>query len=250
MSVLSIVTTHGFAATASVLIYVATTRVRHQRRTPSTAIAWVLALFFVPYVALPLFLLFGSRAARRVAHVAPTHPTGDWISDYARALGLPPRRAGRATVHADASESKASLFAVIARAKSTLDVCVFLFAGDRFGCDVAERLAARSREGVRVRVIVDGVGLMLKSRDAVALLRASGIDVRIFHAPSVLNLASVDVRNHRKCAIADGASVWMAGAISRRNISRIRAMSRGAISRSNARVRSCSISRSSSSATG
>ena len=211
MSILSIVTTHGFAATASVLIYVATTRVRHQRRTPSTAIAWVLALFFVPYVALPLFLLFGSRAARRVARVVPAHPTGDWISDYARAFGLPPRRQGRASVHADATESMASLFAVIARAKSTLDVCVFLFAGDRFGCDVAERLATRSREGVRVRVMVDGVGLLLKSRDAVASLRASGVDVRIFHAPSLLGLSSVDVRNHRKCAIADGTSVWMGG---------------------------------------
>jgi len=211
MTVLSIVTTHGFAAAASVLIYVATTRVRHQRRTPGTAIAWVLALLFVPYVALPLFLLFGSRAARHPARVVPAHPTGDWISDYSRALGLPPRRAGRATVHFDADESMASLFAVIARAKSTLDVCTFLFAGDRFGCDVAERLAARCREGVRVRVMVDGVGLLLKSRDAVALLRASGVDVRIFHAPSLLDLSSVDVRIHRKCTIADGASAWMGG---------------------------------------
>jgi cardiolipin synthase len=211
MSVLSIITTHGFAAAASVLIYVARTRVRHQRRTPGTAIAWVLALLFVPYVALPLFLLFGSRAARKVAHLVPEPPDGDWICDYSRALGLPPRRSGRATVHFDASESMTSLFATIANAKSTLDVGVFLFAGDRFGCDVAERLAARCREGVHVRVMVDGVGLLLKSRDAVAKMRASGVDVRIFHAPSLLNLSSVDVRNHRKCAIADGTSVWMGG---------------------------------------
>jgi cardiolipin synthase len=211
MSIFSIVTTHGFAAAASVLIYIARTRVRHQRRTPGTAIAWVLALLFVPYVALPLFLVFGSRAARKAVHLVRGQPSGDWISDYSRALGLPPCRSGRATVHFDASESKTSLFATIARARTTLDVGVFLFAGDRFGCGVAERLAARCREGVQVRVMVDGVGLLLKSRDAVALMRASGVDVRIFHAPSLLNLSSVDVRNHRKCAIADGASVWMGG---------------------------------------
>jgi cardiolipin synthase len=105
----------------------------------------------------------------------------------------------------------ASLFATIARAKSTLDVCVFLFAGDAFGRGVAERLAARSREGVRVRVIVDGVGLLLKTRDAVAQLRANGVDVRIFHAPSAIGLANVDVRNHRKYVIADGAVAWMGG---------------------------------------
>src|SRR4051812_45161533 len=137
-------TTHGLAAAVSVLIYVATTRVRHQRRTPGTAIAWVLGLLFVPYVALPLFVLFGSRAARPPASVARTEPDGDWIGDYARALGLPPRRGGRASVHADGSESMASLHATIERATSTLDVCTFLFAGDAFGCGVAERLVARS----------------------------------------------------------------------------------------------------------
>lgn len=211
MSILSMLTTHGFAAAASVLIYIVTTRMRHQRRTPGTAIAWVLALLFVPYLALPLYLVFGSRAARSAKPVTPVHATGDGIDDYCRALGLPPRRAGRATVHRDASESAASLHAVIARATSTLDICTFLFAGDRFGDEIADRLAARSREGVRVRVLVDGVGLLLKPRDAVARLRESGADVRVFHAPSLLTLASVDVRNHRKYTIADGASVWMGG---------------------------------------
>jgi cardiolipin synthase A/B len=194
-----------------VLIYVATTRVRHQRRTPGTAIAWVLGLVFVPYLALPLFLVFGSRAARPPMSVAPMRADGDWIGDYARALALPPRRTGRMSVHLDARESAASLHATIAGAKATLDVCTFLFAGDAFGIDIAERLVARSREGVRVRVIVDGVGLMLKSREAIARLRAGGVDVRIFHAPSLIGLASVDVRNHRKVTIADGAAVWMGG---------------------------------------
>lgn len=211
MSILSMLTTHGFAAAASVLIYIATTRMRHQRRTPGTAIAWVLALLFVPYVALPLFVLFGSRAARPPATVARSPPEGDWIGDYARSLALPPRRPGRASVHADAREATASLHATIARATATLDVCTFLFAGDAFGCGIAERLAARSREGVRVRVIVDGVGLLLKTRDAVAQLRAGGVEVRLFHAPSMIGLASVDVRNHRKYAIADGTAAWMGG---------------------------------------
>src|ERR1700754_1962154 len=110
----SIVTLHGLAAACSVLIYVATTRVRNQRRTPGTAIAWVLALLFVPYLALPLYLLFGSRAARPPARSAVRLTGGDWLDECAGGLGLPQRRSGRASVHADAHASMTSLLATIA----------------------------------------------------------------------------------------------------------------------------------------
>jgi cardiolipin synthase len=207
----SMVTLHGLAAACSVLIYVATTRVRNQRRTPGTAIAWVLALVFVPYLALPLYLLFGSRAARPPARPVLWRAGGDWLDECADGLGLPPRRIGRVTVHADASASMTSLLATIASARSSLDVCVFIFAGDHTGGELADRLIARARDGVRVRVVVDGVGLLLKDRSAVKALRGNGVDVRVFSAPALASISSVDTRNHRKYVIADCSRAWMGG---------------------------------------
>jgi len=207
----SIVTLHGLVAACSVLTYVATTRVRNQRRTPGTAIAWVLALVFVPYLALPLYLLFGSRAARPPARPASRLTGGDWLDECADGLGLPRRRIGRASVHADASASMTSLLATIGSARSSLDVCVYIFAGDRTGRELADLLISRARDGVRVRVVVDGVGLLLKDRSAVKALRENGVDFRVFNAPALASISSVDTRNHRKYVIADGSRAWMGG---------------------------------------
>lgn len=52
---------HVIAVLVSLLGYVVITRVGRQRRTPTAALAWVLLMLVMPYVALPVFLMFGTR---------------------------------------------------------------------------------------------------------------------------------------------------------------------------------------------
>ena len=52
------ITIHSLVIVVSVLTYVLTTRVEHERRPPSIAIAWVLGMIAVPYLALPVYLFF------------------------------------------------------------------------------------------------------------------------------------------------------------------------------------------------
>ena len=59
------ITVHSLAIVLSVLTYVLTTRAEHERRPPSIAIAWVLGLIAMPYLALPMYLLFGRRKLKR-----------------------------------------------------------------------------------------------------------------------------------------------------------------------------------------
>ena len=58
-------TLHGFVTAVSVLLYAVTAHLRQQRRHPTAAIAWVLFILLMPYVALPIFLTFGSRKLAR-----------------------------------------------------------------------------------------------------------------------------------------------------------------------------------------
>ena len=60
-------TVHGLATVTGLLIYVIASHIRRQRRHPSAAIAWVVSLALMPYVALPLYFLFGSRKTVRGA---------------------------------------------------------------------------------------------------------------------------------------------------------------------------------------
>ena len=59
------ITLHSLVVAISVLVYVLTTRVEHDRRPPSIAIAWVLGMIALPYLALPTYLLFGRRKLPR-----------------------------------------------------------------------------------------------------------------------------------------------------------------------------------------
>ena len=56
---------HALLVAASLLVYVLATRIGHQYRHPSAALAWVLGMVAFPYVTLPLFLLFGTRKYAR-----------------------------------------------------------------------------------------------------------------------------------------------------------------------------------------
>ena len=56
---------YALLVAASLLIYALATRIGHQYRHPSAALAWVLGMGAFPYVTLPLFLLFGTRKYAR-----------------------------------------------------------------------------------------------------------------------------------------------------------------------------------------
>ena len=59
------VTLHGVVTLLGLAIFVIASRVRGQRRHPSAAMAWVVALALMPYVALPLYFLIGNRKVPR-----------------------------------------------------------------------------------------------------------------------------------------------------------------------------------------
>ena len=54
-------TLHGLVVATGLIVYVMASRALYQRRHPSAAIAWVVMLALLPYVALPLYFMFGSR---------------------------------------------------------------------------------------------------------------------------------------------------------------------------------------------
>ena len=70
------ITFHSLVIVVSVLTYVLTTRAEHERRPPSIAIAWVLGMIALPYLVLPMYILFGRRKLpRRVLRWSETRDT-------------------------------------------------------------------------------------------------------------------------------------------------------------------------------
>src|ERR1035437_9215264 len=121
------------------LVYVVVSHVLQQRRHPSAAIGWVFFMFLLPYAALPLYLLFGTRKLTRTgrsradARAIPHSADGSaWPAEVAAALGQPcPAKYRALCVHADGSESLRALLQLIDGARQTLDVCSFMLGRER-----------------------------------------------------------------------------------------------------------------------
>ncbi len=218
-----LLTLHGIVIAIGLLIYVGVARALPQRRDPSAAIAWVVALALIPYIALPLYLMFGSRKLRMrdapalaLPPVEADHDDADaslWSRRLGRSMGLAPATSYDALrIHADGREARLAALEVIASARQTLDVCTFILARDVLGEEIAAALRERAAAGVKVRLLIDGIGAWLNGRFDFDALRRSGIEVVKFVPPFLSILRGrANLRNHRKMLIADGTRLWCGG---------------------------------------
>lgn len=217
------VSLHGLVVMLGLGIYVTASHTLHQRRHPSAAIAWVVALVLLPYVALPLYLIFGSRkllgyrpSARPTtlaSHVPDTGTPAARAQQLGAAMGLPGASSyEQLHIHEDGTQALQALRKMIDGAARTLDLCTFVFGRDPLGDEVAQGLIRRAREGVRVRLLVDGIGIYLGGHPDLKRLSAAGVQVALFVPPFHSPLRGrTNLRNHRKMVIADSQWLWCGG---------------------------------------
>ena len=208
------ITVHSLAIVLSILTYVLTTRVEHERRPPSIAIAWVLGLIAMPYIALPMYLLFGRRKLKRrsspPAGICPD--TKHWAEHLIESFGLPAAAPALVRMHQNGAEARAALLELMSRANERLDICTFILGDDAFGIEATVAMMACAARGVRVRFLLDGVCAIQLPKSWFASLRAAGVETAIFSpllarkTPGPRNL-----RNHRKWAVADNSILWAGG---------------------------------------
>lgn len=205
------------------VIYVAASHSLNQRRHPSAAIAWVMGILLVPYVTLPLYLAFGSRkiltphpaqgARRATLSATTTHATAARSQQLGVAMGLPaPVVCTHLSVHDDGTQALVALRRIINGADHSLEVSTFLFGRDVLGDEIAERLMQRARAGVKVRLLIDGIGIYLGGYPDLKKLAEAGVEVVRFVPPfRSPKRGRTNLRNHRKMVIADGRSLWCGG---------------------------------------
>jgi cardiolipin synthase A/B len=213
-------TQYAVLAPAGLLLYVVTTHLQDRLRSSSAAIGWVLFIVLLPHVAIPLFLVFGTRKFRRRERIfgqPPASPVAalgpGWATQTLEAMGMPPATANAAvTRHADGEEALARLLELIAAARRSLELSSYLLGNDPVGDRIVAALAASARAGVSVRLLLDWIGSLRCARRHVRALRAAGVEVRWF-MPLIRNPlhGRTNLRNHRKLAIADAQWVWSGG---------------------------------------
>ncbi len=208
------ITVHSLVVVVSLLTYVLTTRVEHERRPPSIAIAWVLGMIAVPYLVLPTYILFGRRKLPR--KVLRWSGIGShcvhWAEDLIESFGLPPCAPAAVHLHRDGDESAAALFAAMSGAGRRLDICTYILGDDAFGREAMRCMMESAHRGVQVRLLVDGFGALQLPRGCFRQLNCAGVETAIFSPLFARKTQGPrNLRNHRKMVIADGARLWAGG---------------------------------------
>ncbi|WP_229790955.1 cardiolipin synthase [Zhihengliuella salsuginis] len=201
-------------------------------RRPTTAMAWLLAIFFIPAVGLALFLLFGNfrlseRRVRRQLEINKQvldytqHLESDDALDMVppaiasavalnRRLGAFPLDAGnKFEFVTDYRESLEQMTAAVDAAEQYVHVQFYIIGDDPEY--VGPFLAALERavgRGVKVRLLFDHLGtLRVKGYgDLLERMTAAGIEWRAMLpiSPRTRQWRRPDLRNHRKMVVVDG----------------------------------------------
>ena len=221
MTLIHWLTLHGLVTTLAVLFYAVQSHGAPLRRQPAAAVAWMLFILLIPYLALPAYVVFGTRKHKRpptLAHPArPPGPPAHWAVDTLLALGQQaPAAYDHLVVHPDGEAARASLMAALSGATHSIDLCTFILARDPLGEAVLAILCERARAGVRVRLLLDGMGSLMTRPPDLKRLHDAGGAFAIFASPLRSTLKGrTNLRDHRKLVLIDGGQehglLWTGG---------------------------------------
>ncbi len=201
-------------------------RLMSEKKAPANTFAWLLIIILLPYVGVPLYLIFGGRKLRqlaarkaplapRLAHAPATPPKFDHlpVAQTIMASGAgAPVGGNRLELLATGEEAYATLDRLIASARHTIHINTFILGRDETGRRLLRHLTARAREGVKVRLLLDAVGGMFVRRGFLAELRAAGGEaVKFMPVLPFTSRGSANLRNHRKIAVFDHAAAVIGG---------------------------------------
>ena len=200
-------------------------------RRPTTAMAWLLIIFFVPAVGLVLFLLFGNfRLSRKrraqqdavstrvragasdLAMLESRYEGPEWVSSAAelnKTLGsLPMVDGNRVELLPGYPTSIKAMAAAVREAKEFVNAEFYILSSDHVTDELLTAMEEAADRGVKVRLLFDHLGtLRIKGYSRlIARLKASKIRWRPMLPLNPLQgqWRRPDLRNHRKIMVVDG----------------------------------------------
>ena len=221
----------AFLLTLDIVIRVTAIIVIPRNRRPTAAMAWLLAVFFIPFVGVFLFLMIGNprlpRARRRKQdqineyiaetsehlHFGTLRPNAPaWfgpIVQMNQKLGaLPLSGDNGAHLISDYQESLDEMAEAIRTAQEYVHVEFYILQSDDSTDNFFRALEEVCARGVEVRVLLDHWANRGKPRykQTIARLNAMGADWQLMLPVQPLKgkMQRPDLRNHRKLLVVDG----------------------------------------------
>jgi cardiolipin synthase len=204
-------------------------------RTAQGSIAWVVSLLTLPYLSVPLYLIFGRNRfegyileREQIESIAEARfrDTRSELFDFSardaeaayfrslhRLARLPTVRGNKVDLLIDGAATFASIEAGLASAEHYILFQFYIIRDDALGRRLGARLAEKARAGVSVRLLYDEIGSAGFGRTGLYQdLRDAGVRLAAFNTTQGRrNRLQLNFRNHRKIVVVDGRYAWIGG---------------------------------------
>jgi cardiolipin synthase len=194
-----------------------------KKRQPLSALVWMFIVCSAPFAGFFLYWYFGvnrvESGPRKASPGGP--PTGRAVAAAklpSTALdrlglsltGLSLHRGCRVRLLKDGAEAYPAMLASIASARESVDLLTYIFDMDQVGLRFVQALEAAAGRGVRVRVLVDGIGAWFPGGPLRKRLSAAGVLFSSFwRTESLFHQPLLNLRNHRKLLVVDAVHAYV-----------------------------------------
>ena len=194
-----------------------------------SALGWIAAVWFAPVLGSLIYYMFGiNRVSRRALKFsrlrekqadpfsAPDVEAAPNIRQLCAVSGRvthSPLTGGNAfAILQDGDEAYPQMLAAIRAAQRSLAMSSYIFRNDAAGEEFAQALIDAVKRGVEVRVLLDSVGIGYIYPEIFYRLRRGGVKAaRFLHTWLPWRMPFLNMRNHRKILVADGATAFVGG---------------------------------------
>ena len=204
-------------------------------RTSQGAIAWGISLVTFPWLALPLYAVFGRNkfmgyvSLRQIKDEKIQYVIEQVQSDakaknviredlstsdlaLTRLAELPITRFNKSRLLIDGEETFRSIFEGIDSAKKYILVEFFIVKDDNLGRELKSRLILKAKDNVKVYFLYDEIGSHKLPGSYIREMQSAGIYVSAFKTTQGrANKFQLNFRNHRKIVVIDGVTAYVGG---------------------------------------
>ena len=203
--------------------------------TSQGAIAWGISLVTFPWVALPLYAVFGRKkfhgytllrntTDEKIHHIIEKCATDALANQIVkqdlsatevaltRLADMPITHFNRSQLLIDGQATFQSIFDAIDNAKEYILIEFFIVKGDALGQELKNRLIRKSRENVQVYFLYDEIGSLSLPESYTLEMEQAGIVCSGFKTTQgKTNRFQLNFRNHRKIVVVDGLCAFVGG---------------------------------------
>lgn len=215
---------HSLIVSGALLIIMVLIHMLYNRRTPNSITAWLLFIILLPYVAVALYFIIGSRKREKgykkevivLKNSTTSKDIQNNIDKMLRNYGIADAsRNSELKLLFDPTETYAELLSSINGAKKSIFISAYIFKYDKVTKEIVKALIKKAKEGVDVKILIDSLGSLplYLFRHRLHKLMESGADVEFFMPLFEMPFRNyINLRNHRKIYIFDNEKVLSGGA--------------------------------------